>query len=148
MVSISHLKPSALIRHSLTDLSLCEQDPQYSVSMSAWHGPYSRTNGDSSCEVCLAGAVMAQSLDAAPGREHEPTDFGPETCRSLYALNELRLGRVGRAFMSFPKGLTEGVFRNPIGPVPDRVISCYQRDRSVFLKDMNRLADDLEVAGY
>ena len=55
--------PSALIRAALEDLRACERDDGYVVNMSNWHWPTTDNRGRKVCSVCLAGAVMAKTLD-------------------------------------------------------------------------------------
>lgn len=85
-------KPSELIRVALKDLEACEQDDRYVIDMSAWHSPQGRL-----CHVCLAGAVMAQSLGVSPHYEKVPSEFqrqDPDTETKLLALNRFREGLV------------------------------------------------------
>ena len=49
-------KPSELLKVALTDLELVEGDSKYRVDMRNWHTP----QYDKTCEVCLAGSVMAK----------------------------------------------------------------------------------------
>ena len=64
-------KPSAFLRHAVSDLKKCEDDPNYRVTMYNFHSP----NMDGRVFVCLAGAVMAKSLNANPYRWMTPGDF-------------------------------------------------------------------------
>ena len=50
-------KLSELIELAVRDVQACEADPRYILNMGRWHAP--RNGG---CEVCMAGAVMAQTL--------------------------------------------------------------------------------------
>ena len=52
-----------------------------------WHVP---ENGR--CLVCLAGTMMAGSLNARPQREYSPSDFAHIDMDKLFALNKLREG--------------------------------------------------------
>ena len=54
--------PSELIRVALADLRACEDDHRYVVDMGDWHAPITDDSGREVCSVCLAGAVMAQTL--------------------------------------------------------------------------------------
>jgi hypothetical protein len=53
-------KQSALLRLAVKDAMLLEKDPRYKLDMMTWHRP--SLNG--TCNVCLAGAVMACDLKA------------------------------------------------------------------------------------
>lgn len=54
-------KLSELIRVALADLESVEGDPRYLVDMQRWHHPDFKKN---TCQVCLAGSVMAKTLGA------------------------------------------------------------------------------------
>jgi hypothetical protein len=54
-------KPSELIRLAVKDMQLCEADPRYKLDMRSWHRPV-----EGACHVCMAGAVMAQTLTLSP----------------------------------------------------------------------------------
>lgn len=87
--------PSRLIKLALQDLQKCEGDPRYMVDMQHWHarlqtqrargGPHAVV-----CRVCLAGAVMAQTLEFPVAETAVPGD----TCWSsmLMALDAFRGG--------------------------------------------------------
>jgi len=49
-----------LIRLAIKDLETCEANPEYEIDMKDWHHYDEGTN---KCYVCLAGSVMAQSLN-------------------------------------------------------------------------------------
>lgn len=57
------VRPSDLILLALSDLEKCENDPRYKICMSCWHIP-SYKEESMECLVCLAGAVMAKTLNA------------------------------------------------------------------------------------
>ncbi len=80
--------PSKLILLALKDLRLVEQDPRYTVHMDTWHC----MDYSSVCSVCLAGAVMAKSLDATHGQWYAPFIF--EESDRLEALNLFREGYI------------------------------------------------------
>ena len=129
-------KPSELIRLALADLALCAADPNYRIDMGEWHKPEHGV-----CQVCLAGAVMAKSLNAPRAVELYSSDF-PENRQKITALNDLRTGDVSMAFESL--GLDSSNLDLPL----DRVITPYDDDPGAFMADMRALADDLETEGY
>lgn len=92
-------RPSALIRLALADLRTVEVLPDlYKVSMAGWHSGSATPSGR--CFVCLAGAVMAQTLGAPVGEEINPSAFpGPEY-DALMALNAFRVGAVSSGLQS------------------------------------------------
>ena len=148
-MNIAELKPSELLRLSLSDLELCEQDPDYDIEMGSWHDPnrcpdYRATT----CEVCLAGSVMAQTLNFSIDLEGSPEDFIGETADSLFALNLLRMGRVREAFWYFEGCPTLPHEIVKFTAVPDREVRSYHEDSTKFKSQMNELANELEAAGY
>jgi hypothetical protein len=52
-------KMHKLLDVALKDLMSCARSPKYTIDMSEWHTTYIDT-----CRVCMAGAVMAKSLEA------------------------------------------------------------------------------------
>ena len=128
-------KPSELIRLSLADLALCAADPKYRIDMGKWHEP----NGHV-CEVCQAGAVIAQSLGAPRNASFHPEDF-PEFAGKLLALDQLRLGDVSEALEYLGRPLSGDT-------ALDRAITPYNQDPGAFMADMRELAGDLERVGY
>lgn len=72
MTTILPKTPSKLIRLALADLRACEADSWYAVDMYMWHYPSKSKKHPKICSVCLAGAVMAKSLDADIGEALEP----------------------------------------------------------------------------
>lgn len=76
---------------ALEDLEKCEADPRYFINMNQWHSPSAHV-----CEVCFAGAVLAQSIGTAIDTYANPSrdDYGSESVRNnkLHALNAIRFG--------------------------------------------------------
>jgi hypothetical protein len=83
-------KLSALLRLAVQDAQKCEAMPEvYTLDMNKWHFPQS----GGACQVCMAGAVMAQTLGAEPGHVMAPYFFGLESIEfQLEAINAMRLG--------------------------------------------------------
>jgi len=130
-------KPSELIRLALADLALCAADPNYAIDMGQWHMP-----DHGVCQVCLAGAVMAKSLNASRAAELYPEDF-PENRQKIKSLDDFRDGRVCSALAYLGHDLS-----NWGHGARDREITPYRTDPGAFMADMRKLADDLEAAGY
>lgn len=84
-------KLSDLIEVALHDLEACEKSDEYTISMDQWHFPSSTQT----CEVCLAGSVMAQTLRTKTSRIACPEDFGGDVQQALLALDEVRHGPIG-----------------------------------------------------
>lgn len=132
--------PSALIRVGVRDLEACERDGRYEVHMYDWH-----RNRRGKCSVCLAGAVMAQTLGRSPSDDLEPYFFETDTALALDALNSLRMGIASTALIDL--GLVT------VGDAPsiihlNRTIPRYQLDPPAFKKAMLDYADFLEQEGY
>ena len=135
-MDITKLKPSELIRVALNDLMRCYNDSEYVVSMGAWHVP-----NLASCQVCLAGAVMAKTLGSDSNQLFGPSSFSRPIDSILWALNELRMGAVSSAFGYLELGFAGGSKFN-------RDITSWHVDSIRFMGDMNQLADDLHAEGY
>ena len=133
-MDIRKLNPSELIRVAINDLKLCEADPRYAISMGEWHKP-----GYFKCSVCLAGAVMAQTLNAPLTSEVKPIDFDGHTYDVLTAVDLLRTGQVEQALY-----LITGYFIR----WSSREITEHWKNRTQFEIDLLELADDLEYRGY
>src|SRR6187431_2046651 len=87
-------KLSDLLELAVRDAQACEADPRYRLDMSAWHVP----DGVGPCRVCMAGAVMAQTIHLAPS-ERATLFMGvsqapavDESARQLLAINDMRTG--------------------------------------------------------
>ena len=127
-------KPSELIRLALKDLAAVELDARYVVEMLEWHLP-----AVDECLVCLAGAVMAQTLGASPDRHLTPSEF-PQS-RQLQALDTLRYAHradyLAAACEQLRARLIEWTERVP----------CYDSDPEGFHAVLGRLADAFEASG-
>lgn len=128
---------SELIRLALTDLERAEKSDLHRVDMDVWH----RRVTYELCSVCLAGAVMAFSLEQEPDSILVPEDFDSHTKNALNALNEFRAG--------WPRaGLeTMGVWYDEHDVPRTRMMAKYEHEPVKFKKQMVKLADDLERAG-
>lgn len=130
--------PSELIRLALADLEKAEADPNYKVVMCQWH-----LRSGEICEVCLAGSVMAFSLDCHISRSFQPKDFDQKTQDKIYALNFFRVGEV-RAGLQH---LDVHILKRHKWPNEKYHICPYGLDKVRFKADMHQLANDLEKAG-
>lgn len=133
--------PSRLIRLALGYLTKAEKSPDYRINMHTWHTRvHIPVTAYDVTEVCLAGAVMAFGLGADRATEYQPISFDNER-HQLLALDCFRAGVVGEGFETL--GLAP-----ELGHGFDRNVCRYSNDPSLFHDHMNRLADDLETAGY
>jgi len=126
-------KPSKLIRLALNDLAKVERSKSYSIYMGAWHTPIGPN-----CAVCLAGAVMAKTLETPISNEVGPLSFDVRTRYALEAIDDFRCGSVADGLETL--GLDDaGVLDRPITP--------YSRNRARFKTDMRKLVKELEAEG-
>lgn len=126
--------PSQLIRLAIKDLEKVEKMKTRKVHMGNWH-----VAEDGICYVCLAGAVMDQTLKSDPKKNIDPfeTDFPYQ----LQALNNFRRGLCGEGFRHLKLDKIEGVKFS-------RKITFYEYSPTKFKKEMLKLASDLEEKGY
>jgi hypothetical protein len=130
-------KPSDLLEVALRDLEAVEQDPKYRVRMDVWHEPAKHINDP--CQVCLAGAVMAKSLETSNLVRRWPCDFSDkDTLRKLRALDDMRVGAV-----------SEALERLDLPPVSkyDFVAHHYGANPEGFKRDLRNLVDKLRKDG-
>lgn len=136
-------KLSDCLELALKDLAQVERMKRtYTVSMYRWHEP----NGK--CTVCLAGSVMARTLERDPSDDCGPTSFDDARTRDrLYALNFLRqgdiayaLGEIGRATERLPDTIAVTDY------MPGRSVSARTK-RSAFKRDMCKIVKLLRSAG-
>jgi len=123
-------KPSELIRLALDDLKKCEKSKKYKIDMWKWH----ESNGE--CAVCLAGAVMAQTLKVKRKRDIVPSHFPEDIKNKLMSLNFLRQGYIDLALREL--GLNTPSWATPF------IVTQYKMDKKQFKQDMRKLADYLE----
>lgn len=139
-----------LIYIALHDLEMVEKDPKYSVDMGQWHF-YS--DQKDVCYVCLAGSVMANTLELArvdtlgPNSimflEESDDEILEHNEMCMYALDELRGGEVGNALQAL-KGFSNN--DNFVDHPLNRKMPPYEGDRDGFFEAMRELEQDLEAA--
>lgn len=132
-------QPSALLRLALHDLEKIENDQDYTVNMINWH--IYRLSLDR-CEVCLAGAVMAKTLEGDRRSNYWNVNFYQES-PALDALDYFRVGKIGNALDCL--GQTEGVYSRGI-PLT-ATITRYQDNPKQFKKEIEELGSFLEDKG-
>jgi hypothetical protein len=147
-------KPSALLRVALADMELCEDNPNFSIDMTSWFSP---SVIDDRCFVCMAGAVMAQTLKSPTIEPLCPSDFDNYVViDALKALDELRRGNIGQAAMWLDcyEVLKSSDFNTPLemGFAEDdeyswEYINSEANDLPRFYADMEELAQELERVG-
>ena len=142
--------PSELIRAALRDLRECERDDRYVVDMSDWHAPITDNYGRKVCAVCLAGAVLAQTLDV-PREQAISTDDLEQYGRvgeRLRALDFLRLGEIEIGLEFLRQGISD--IDTELGEEWEKYDSKAEYDKSnpgKFHAQMHRRADFFESCG-
>lgn len=86
-------KLSDLLELSLNDCAKVRRSKRYALHMNGWHGTINGT-----CYVCMAGAIMAQTLRCSPNTTYLPTDIeNKESADGLRAVNLMRTGQFAQA---------------------------------------------------
>jgi hypothetical protein len=141
-------KPSELIRLAIGDLCKVEKNPIYRINMNVWHSPNYK---DMICEVCLAGAVMAGSLDANPSFLTSPLDYcEPSIYCKLQALDKFRRGTFleGVSYLERAGAISSDErvkLEELLGAKPHE---RHEENSAQFKSDMLALANFFESHGY
>lgn len=89
-------KQWAMLQMALADFDIISKNPRYCINMGAWHEPNYLQNDDGDlipvCFVCLAGAVMARTLEAPIYQFTSPIRYSIAWEDALMRLNILRTG--------------------------------------------------------
>jgi hypothetical protein len=138
-------KLSELIRMALKDLATVEADPRYKIDMLEWHRPECRghlgTAMEPLCSLCMAGAIMACRLGAAPDEYLVPGSFSGDWAKALSAVNDFSMGFVDAAV----EGYTEVEVKQPVHD--DCVPFRYNEDPAAFKTSMASFVHQLEAQG-
>lgn len=110
-------KLSDLLELALSDLEFCENDSRYVIDMQQW-----LVDG---CRVCLAGAVMAKTLNM----DHVISVFDLDDCGKFLAINDARVGDVYTAGRHLGKELIG--YNIPVVP--------YEENKELFKSQLNGL---------
>jgi len=127
-------KPSKLLRLALKDLEWCEKHDEYVISMEHWHKPMGST-----CYVCLAGSVIAHSLEVPSKVSVSPvvTLWNQKTSNKLIALNYFRQGAVADGLRVLELS----------SQIEDFYSTSYAAQPDVFKREMRTLAEELADDG-
>lgn len=144
-------KLSALLRLAIKDLTKVEkQTKKYNINMSTWHETVTTEDGKSKCNVCFAGAVLANSCKTNIKKSINIRNFdqklGIKTQAKMIALNELRIGQIDSA-MGQLGNKTYQKYLNSNLPNSIRVID-YHNNKKRFKERMRKLAIRLAKAGF
>lgn len=133
-------KPSALIQVALRDLAAVERQPKrFRVCMAFWNNYHEKR-----CDVCLAGAVMVQTLNTRASTVEPalgPNDFPTGIARKLHALEYFRNGEMWEASCELDLEFPEKLYR-------ERTVTDYRVNPARFKKDMRAMAKALKEAGF
>ena len=135
-------KLSDILELAIADLHKIEENEDYDINMGVWHsgGKWGDASGLYKCEVCLAGAVMANSLGATHGRCAEPYSFDDKEKKKLFAVNDARMGFITCALANV--GVASHIHKDKF---PDRAITPHNISPEGFYLDMEKLIADLRV---
>ena len=79
-------KISQLVGLAIEDVANVKENPAYVFNVGFWHVPLHTGR----CSVCIAGAVMAGTLESDPALAVYPTDFDSDTRDKLSLINGMR----------------------------------------------------------
>ena len=131
-------KPSDLIIVALADLEKVEANPNYVIQMDTWHMP----SDDGRCVVCLAGSVIASTLNHDRFKTGHPGDFSGAIPDKLDALNDFRSGYLQIGLDSM------GIYPDDYTGISETVhVASYADNPAEFKKDMLRIVKILQESG-
>lgn len=171
-------KLSDLLRLAVEDAKKAEASDKYALAMGVWHVPatvsqyYMDKFGKDKCIVCMAGAVMAFSLEAPlniplwpdyySGESPDDEEFLLEeedrasTTRSLLAIDSLRTGDLTAAYCE-SNGVSATEVPDAIDGLERVWVKKYREAEATEQLRFNgampwdwyeKMADQLEEAGY
>ena len=142
-------KHSDLILVALKDLEAVENNPKYKVGMGWWHKPTEDKNSNKYCTVCLAGAVMANTLGASVKKEADPSDYDEETKCKLIFLDRVRVYHQVSSIICTEeeKPLLSMVLKAAYRSIPKDDRTSYDTNPIQFKKNMEHIANELDKAG-
>lgn len=124
-------KPSELLILAMQDLEWVEGNKDYIIDMDNWHRPVDWVGGKV-CEVCLAGSVMARTLEIPAQARTDPSDFSDGLQNKLLAINGFRTGTM-RDGLRF--------FYRDYDAIPDSLCNLFSIDDQTAL-DYSSSAND------
>lgn len=127
-------KPSELLTLALADLAKVERSKRYEVDMTDWHVPINKNL----CKVCLAGSVLAKSLNYPFNKNLGLHLLDDSIGGKLLALNNFRLGYTVNALTELSYG------QDVLGKVMDVRVPEYAYDKKAWRKAMLKIVCDLK----
>jgi len=138
-------KPSELLKLAINDMRELDRSIYDPFSFS-WHVPiYDDDYQFKHCRVCLAGAVLAYSLQVDCQENAGSYSNGGENFHQLQALENLRQGKIGQALDFLGMNHTKYELPDRVDVKHSMFSSWEQAD--FFLVEMDHLVDLLENAG-
>lgn len=142
-------KLSQLLRIAVKDAQKCSKSRKYMLDMSQWHA--GRVNSYDTCQVCMAGAVMAQTLKSDCNISYIPEDFGDSANKKLGCINSMRSGCINEAYRELTEKFTSDLLvsqRNAISRANEVIFDSYKdsKDRATW-KAYIKAANILSRAG-
>ena len=95
METLDHIKTlGQLLRLAYEDMEKIKINNRYRFDVHLWHEITGEDEYEDRprCSVCIAGAIMANTLGADPARCYTPREFGGRTRDLLDAIDCIRLG--------------------------------------------------------
>lgn len=139
-------KLSELLRLAVHDAQLCEQDERYELDMRVWH----RGHPGGKCHVCMAGAVLAQTLQW--GTETLDDSYFDDPCPEpdyIGVINALRTGDVVFACELLTQDLPNEAGLRNLDYLEEVIKSRYDsNERRADWNTYLAVADALERLGY
>lgn len=134
-------KASELLRLAINDLELIEKDERYSIDMNTWH---IYNNEDNKCAVCLAGSIIAKTLNYNILKLFNFSNFSENIHEKLEALNEFKNGNIiwGLARLNLDYSFMKGELTEPSVD-----LTKYSENPSLFKQQILDLADIFEAEG-
>ena len=88
MKSLSHIQSlSELLTVVVADLKAVLSNPKYKLNVKVWHG---KEYDSDVCSVCVAGSVMAGTLQSEADLDLSPPCFDRPTMDRLFLINQIR----------------------------------------------------------
>jgi len=143
-------KLSDLLKVALLDLEWVESQPEkYMINMAAWYEKsYDPRTGESRCNVCLAGAVMARTLGDKLSSNYmrNPDTYDEDTSKKLKAINFARLGQIENSLKELNQALPKclpaympvlsyGAYSNP----PPTITNQFKEDIKNIIKKLQEV---------
>ena len=99
-------KLSALLRLAVKDAQKAEKDPKYNLDMEVWHSPVTASQANAfpglleqgTCTICMAGAVIAKTMQEPIDKFLDPGDYSRRTGNCLEAIDLMREGHLLTAY--------------------------------------------------